>query len=947
MNKSICTFALLLFVAAFSEAKDAIDPSITPSLFRHTTEITVVYDVTGTGLANLTDAFAWVWIPGSNIDAKYNVNPASSNSALTANVKFIKSVVDGRTLFSLTFTPSSLFASDISGEASMGILLKGNDWSNGQTTDYIADFWDGSFVINLVSPSKTPIFADPGDILSIRAEVPVAADFDLFINGVLVNEQNGAVNFSYDHTITESSGEGSVRLVATGGDASTEKIFQYLISVNSPAVNRPAGIIPGINYNSDPTKVTLCLWAPSAQSVYASGDFSNWEVRNQYLMKKDGEYFWIEISGLAAGEEVAYQYLVNEFLFIADPYSDKILDPDDQYIPESVYPSLMQFPAEALRNEWYFNRVSVFQTGQPAYSWSVTNFERPAKEKLVIYELLIRDFFENGERTYANLTDTLSYFKRLGVNAIELMPIMEFNGNESWGYNPAFMFAPDKYYGPKNRLKEFIDACHANGIAVILDIALNHQDIPNPYLMMDFDFGSFKPTSANKWFNISATHPFSVFYDMNHESPYTKQYVDTINHYWLSEYKVDGFRFDLSKGFTQTSNPTNVEAWSAYDASRIAILKRMADKIWEHFPDAYVILEHLSVNSEEKELAEYRASEGKGMMLWGKMTDPYNQATMGYSENSNISGIYHEARDWSVPRLVGYMESHDEERLMFKNISYGNRLPAYDVRDTTVALMRQRAAATVFYTVPGPKMLWQFGELGYDYSINRCEDGSIDPGCRLSPKPVRWDYREDAGRKLLLEHTAELMKLKTTYDIFSTGSASITADNSLVKKIVLTNDPYSDSPASADDMNAVVVANFDMVEREVSVSFPHGGTWFDFYHGGRELQVSGTNATVTFAPGAYRLYTDYPITPSVITGVPENLPLHEFNIYPNPVLSTFFVAAEGKRIRHVSAYTVQGSRIPLARVSETAWDASGLLPGIYMLEINAAGGSFRTRILKK
>ena len=117
------------------------------------------------------------------------------------------------------------------------------------------------------------------------------------------------------------------------------------------------------------------------------------------------------------------------------------------------------------------------------------------------------------------------------------MPITEFNGNESWGYNPTFMFAPDKYYGTKNKLKEFIDKCHQLGIAVILDMVMNHHDLPNPYVIMDFDFNAFKPTANNQWFNTDAKHPFNVFFDMNHESSYTKKYLDTINYYWLNEYK--------------------------------------------------------------------------------------------------------------------------------------------------------------------------------------------------------------------------------------------------------------------------------------------------------------------------------------------------------------------------------------------------------------------------
>src|SRR5690606_27172272 len=199
-----------------------------------------------------------------------------------------------------------------------------------------------------------------------------------------------------------------------------------------------------------------------------------------------------------------------------------------------------------------------FQTNQTSYQWQVTDFQKPAKENLIIYEVLIRDFFDNGNRTYRSLADTIGYFKRLGVNAIQLMPVMEFNGNESWGYNPAFMFAPDKYYGHKNELKAFIDKCHQEGIAVILDIAMNHQDLPNAYVLMDYDFDADRPAASNRWFNPTARHPFNVFFDMNHESAYTKAYLDTINHYWLNEYKIDGFRFDLSKGFTQINSGDNV-----------------------------------------------------------------------------------------------------------------------------------------------------------------------------------------------------------------------------------------------------------------------------------------------------------------------------------------------------------------------------------------------------
>ena len=919
-------------------AKESINPSIAPALFRYNDQITVTYDVTGTPLASLSSAWIWVWIPGKSIDAKYNVNPASADQAKTDNAKFIKTIVDGKTLFTITFTPSAFFEGNISTETKLGILLKGNDWGNGQTTDFIANFWDGSFQIKLTAPTQQPLFVSNGVEISIEAETPLAADYTLFVNDILIDTRNSVMNYTYTYTVTETSGYATVKLVAVNGANSDDISFQYLISTNSAIGPRPTGIIPGINYtSSDHTKVTLCLWAPGKSSVYVRGDFSNWQVLPGNLMTKDGEYFWIEISGLTQGIEYGFQYLIDEVIYTADPYADKILDPDDQFIPPAVYPNLKAFPQEALNDKWYFNRVAVFQTGQAPYTWQVENFEKPAKESLVVYELLVRDFFADGQRSYQNLIDTVNYFERLGITAIELMPIMEFNGNDSWGYNPAFMFAPDKYYGTKNKFKEFVDVCHQHGIAVILDIAMNHHDIPNPYILMDFDFGTLKPTANNKWFNTDARHPFNVFYDMNHESPYTKAYLDTVNYYWLNEYKVDGFRFDLSKGFTQTNNPNNVDAWSAYDASRIAILKRMADKIWTHTPEAYLILEHLAVNTEEKELAEYRAGEGKGMLLWGNLNNAYAQSAMGYAENSDIGWIYHTSRGWTTPHVVGYMESHDEERLMYKNLQFGNAAAAYNVKTLTTALKRIEAASTIFYTIPGPKMLWQFGELGYDYSINHCPDGSNNSDCRVSAKPVAWGYRDDSRRYGLYEHIGDLIRLRKTYDVFTIGTATLAGGNNLVKQLTLKNNPYTDVPANASEMNAVVVVNFDVITKDVSVSFPHTGNWFDYYDGGNPIAVLAPTQSIALQPGGYRLLTDVYLPESpIITAVEseKSLPIYP---YPNPSDGLFTIDIIDGRVRDWSVINAQGEEQKCFMDGNTV-DIRHLSSGLYILKVTDQRG---------
>lgn len=853
MKKFITASIVVLIPLTMWANGVTLNPTVTPALFKYNDQITVTYDVTGTALESLSTAWIWVWIPNTTgFNAKYNINPST---AAADPAKFTKSVVSGKTLFTITFKPSDFFSSDISAQVQLGILLKANDWPNGQTSDYLANFWDGSFQVKLVTPNTQPLFVTPGNSISIQAQTPVNADFELTVNGNSVDTQNGITNYTYSLLATASYTTVAIKATASGTATTSQTSFTYLPSALSPVVSRPQGIIDGINYDpADPTKVTLSLWAPNKTSVYALGDFSDWNVLPANLMNRDGEHFWLEIGNLTSGQEYAFQYLVDQTIYVADPYADKLLSTDDKDIPSTTYPNLKTFPTKAVHPDFYYNWLSVFQTNQTPYNWQVTNFQKPVKEKLVIYELHIRDFFDNNHRNYQTLIDTISYFKKLGVNAIELMPIMEFSGNDSWGYNPDFMFAPDKYYGTKNKLKEFVDVCHQNGIAVILDIVLNHQDLFNPYCLMYFDIVNYKPLASNPWFNATAPHPYSVFYDLNHESTYTRKYVDTINYHWLNEYKVDGFRYDLSKGFTQKSS-TEATA-SNYDQSRINNLTRMANVIWNNFPDAYVILEHFADNSEETVLANYRVAEGKGMMLWGNFNYAYNQNSLGFSSSSDVSWMYYGNRGWTKPRAVGYMESHDEERLMYKDEQYGNLNGTYSVKDIPTGLERQKAVNAFFLPIPGPKMIWEFGELGYDYSINTCTDGTINNNCRVSAKPVKWNYLNDVNRMKLKKVIGSMLSLKNTYNIFQTSDFTLQGGNSLTKQIILKNSPYFASPTSTDNMNLVVIGNFDVTTQSINANFPHTGNWFHYFAQGDQLNVAATPQAITLQPGEFRIYTD-------------------------------------------------------------------------------------------
>lgn len=721
-------------------------------------------------------------------------------------------------------------------------------------------------------PLRAPYFATEDDTVHITAVAAVQEtqlqSLELYQDGTLVaSTTNDTIVYDF---YTAGLGSGIFQFQVIASDTSNLADTTAFAIVINPAITDsppPAGVTDGINYIDDHT-VTLVLFAPYKEFVYVIGDFNDWKVdfnyfMNRYQVNPDSTLWWITISGLTAGEEYAFQYLVDGNLRIADPYTEKVLDPfNDPYIPTSIYPNLKPYPYNKTNKI-----VSVLQTAQTPFTWVYSDtFQRPAPENLVIYELLVRDFLH--EHSFQMLKDTLDYLQNLGVNAIEVMPFSEFEGNSSWGYNPSFYFAPDKYYGTEDMLKSFIDECHRRGIAVIMDIVLNHSFGQSPLVRLYWDEQNGRPAANNPWYNQQSPNPVYDFgYDFNHESPHTQAFVDRVTRYWVTEYRIDGYRFDFTKGFTNTPG----DGWS-YDASRIAILERMADALWSVDSTVYVILEHFTENSEEMELADY------GMLIWGNMNYNYNEATMGYHDNgkSDFSWGYYGTRGWSQPNLVTYMESHDEERLMYKNVTWGNSHGDYDIKDTTTALNRIKMAGAFFFTYPGPKMIWQFEELGYDVSID-------DP-CRVCEKPIRWFYFNRNERRKLYKTFAALIKLRKEHPVFRDPQTVVNmwlyATNGR-KRITL----------SHPEMEVSIIGNFGVVPLAVDPYFAHTGWWYDFFTGD-SLYVTDPNGDILLAPGEYHIFTDVriePPEPGIWTGIDEtgftqNVPLQFelFQNYPNP-----------------------------------------------------------------
>jgi len=854
---------------------------------------------------------------------------------------------NGDGTWSITLVPQTYFGLTDQQAATitkMGMVFRNEDGSQEYKDNGCRDFIVnvGALQVTMINPDETGvILVDYGGSTQILAQNSNGnADYYLYANDSLIHTQTNTsfYNGYYFQNLTENQ---FCELHVVQGSRTVIKRFVILVD-NAQDLAMPQGMEDGINYDpADPTKATLVLTAPLKDFVYVAGSFNDWKPFSAHALKRDPSTgkFWVTLTGLTPGEIYTYQYWVADrdpvpnspkLVKTADPFSTLVLSPyDDPYIPATTYPNLPPYPAGQERE------VTVLQTNAPDYTWQVTNFQRPAKEDLIIYEVLIRDF--DAHRNFQDLINRVQYFRDLGVNAVELMPVMEFEGNLGWGYNPAFHLALDKFYGTSNKFKEMVDVFHQNGIAVILDVSLNHAMGRNPMVRMWMDDpdgdGWGGPSSENPYFNQQATHAYGIGYDFNHSSPYTQYYTKRVIKHWIEEYKVDGFRWDLTKGFTQNCTSGDEACTNSYQQDRVDVLKMYADYTWSLDPASYVIFEHLGNADEEREWADYRLNEGKGIMLWGRVNDPYAELLMGQTGNRDITPIGHHAHNFAGKRLVGYFESHDEERIMYRALQYGNDSnSAHNVRQLPVALFRMRAIGAASLLVPGPKMIWHFSDLGMEQSLYTCEDGSVSPDCRLDTKPQpQWvnNWLNDPQRRQIYDDWSRIIRMKIEDPVFE-GDYAIDAID-FTPRIYIWNDNLPATQLK----NVVVLTNFDVVSHDVTPYFPYTGTWYDLMTN-TTVNITDTQAPITLGPGEYKIYGNQAST----VNIEAEKELHA-RMYPNPARDyiVFDIRPEKVAIYDISGKTVWKNT---GNTSATV-DISRLKPGFYVVKIwkNQASKSFK------
>lgn len=917
-----------------------------------TAPATILFDKTGTPLATYTGT---IYVhtgltvngnPWQNVKGTWNVN--STQPSLT--------LVSGN-IYKLDLTPSVMaFYGLASGSVTKVNMVFRTTNASAQTADLTLDV--GAFQSVLSAPAEgSNTIVNSGQSLSISASNTNGnATYDLLANGVNINTATGS---SYSFTDTNITINKSYELRITQGATVFVKRFGAVVNAGTTSQPMALGLEDGINYDpSDPTKATLVLTAPGKDFVYLAGNFNNYVPGTEFLMKRDPSTnkFWFELTGLIPGEQYTYQYWVVDttpttnspaIVKTADPYSTLVFSPfDDEFIPAASYPNIPPFPSGQQRE------VTVLQTGQTAYPWSsaTTNFVKPNKDNLVVYEVLIRDF--DAARNFQSLINRIDYFKSLNVNAIQLMPVMEYEGNESWGYNTAFHLALDKFYGTKAKMQEFIDLCHQNGIAVILDVALNHAFGRNPMVRMwmkDADGDGWgDPASDNPYFNETARHSYSVGSDFNHSSAYTKYYTKRVIKHWINEFKIDGFRWDLTKGFTQNCSGGDDGCTNSYQQDRVNVLREYADYSWSLDPSHYVIFEHLGADNEEQQWAYYRLNEtpSKGVMMWGEMTHPYTELAKGFANGGDITRMGADAHGFTGKRLIGYPESHDKDRLMYSAFTSGNGGgTAPVIGNLNNSLYRMSAIGAISLLIPGPKMIWHFAELGMNDSIYTCTDGSVNTendtttgDCKLATKPQpQWvnNWPAVPQRSKIYSDWSKMIALKKRNPVFN-GSYAISPNGNNIRQRIYV---YDNSLSGL--KNVVILANMSVASQTITADFPYIGTWYNLMDN-TSLSVGVTNMAITIEPGGFRIFGNQQALGT------EDFDVMDFvSLAPNPASDYFTINA---LMDKVEIYSITGQLVKSfksGQIEDYQYDVADLNKGVYLVKATNENNQSKTMKLIK
>lgn len=574
------------------------------------------------------------------------------------------------------------------------------------------------------------------------------------------------------------------------------------------------------------------------------------------------------------------------------------------------------------------------------YQWESREYTRPAMDTLIIYELHVDDFAAQGSSNgrFTHVIDRLDYLDSLGINAIELMPVTEFPGDRSWGYNPTHFAAVEATYGTPEDFKRLVDEAHKRGIAVIFDIVWNHMDSSGPLWNLQPDYEETPYFKTGRYYENEATNNFGML-DLDHFTEATQRFVRQVHRIWVEEYRIDGFRFDYTRGigWTLGQRDRGILGWST--------------ALREAHPDVYQIAEHLAADPVLINVSDLDAGWNDSFhdQLLNDIHGPrpsmntVEAQVLGLHEYQNEGNTY-QGRTATVKATV----THDEQSFIQEMVVFKD-LPL------ETALRRDKMYSMLLFTAQGVPMIWQGQELGMQSGwFDEDGDGNWDEH-KLSYRPMNWALRETDRGQSHFHLYQRLMKLRKQNPSLRDGEY-VTLKKSGDQRVIIYG--YRAPDSSKNDV--VVMANFSGSERTVSDIHWRlsTGDWFDVVSDTLRLTVaSDTIASVTIPP-----HTAQVLSPSHLTDVrqPERPSIPEGYVlrqnYPNPFNGSTTIRYGLPEPADVSleVYNLTGQRVVRYQMQSVQpgyhtlqLRADDFASGVYLYMLRAAGEKERFHQVKK
>ena len=527
---------------------------------------------------------------------------------------------------------------------------------------------------------------------------------------------------------------------------------------------------PGIGAIPLDGRTAFRVWAPHAESVAVTGTFNDWSTDRDLLEREEGDHWYGEVEGAGPGDE--YQYVIT-----ANGQQLHRIDPRARAVTNSV------------GNGIIYDR--------DAFDWQGDSFATPNHNELVIYETHTGSFVaeEGDPGDIATMASRLGYLKSLGINAIELMPVAEFAGDYSWGYNPAHPFTVEASYGGPDHLKAFVREAHKSGIAVIVDVVLNHFG-PSDLSLWQFDGYSENGKGGIYFYqdDRSKTPWGDTRPDYGREE--VRQYCRDNALMWIEEYHMDGLRFDATLYIRTVDGIGSAEIPEGW-----ALMRDINTSIRSALPSKILIAEDLQNDPAITSLdgAAFNAQWDAGFVnrLRDLVTTP-DDAARSMHELGEI--VVAQGDPWD--RVI-YSESHDE-------VANGKlRVPQeIDPGNPTGWPAQKRAtlATAIALTSAGIPMLFQ----GQEFLEDEWFRDTV---------PLDWD-RAEAFRDIV-RMVRDLVVLRRNLNGTTGG---LTGPHTEVSHLDDSAKTIAWLRATDTDVAAVVV-NASAEAREVAIGLPHAGRW--------------------------------------------------------------------------------------------------------------------------